>query len=138
MTDVSINLWAVIAATVLNMAIGTAWYGPLLGKPWMKFVGMSPQKLEAAKKKGMGKTMGTALFASFVMAYILALMIGWLGVTGSGEGLKVGAWIWLGFLATTQIDVVLWEDRPRELYLINTSYRLVSLALMGAMLGAWR
>ena len=138
MIDVSVNALAVISAAVLNMAVGMLWYGPLFGKPWMKHVGMTPEKLEAEKKKGMGKTMALAFAASLVIAYALAVFAGMLGITDASGGAKLGVMLWLGFLATTQLDGVLWEGRPKELYGINVSYRLATFVLMAVLVAVWR
>lgn len=138
MLDIPINYLAVIAAAVMNIVVASLWYGPFLGKQWMKLSGMTSEKLAEAKKKGMGASYGIALGASLVMAYVLSALVGSLGATAAPEGAKIAFWVWLGFLATSQLDVVLWEKRPKELYLINTTYRLVSLVLMGALLAAWK
>jgi len=31
-----VNFYAIVAATVAAMVIGRLWYGPILGKQWMK------------------------------------------------------------------------------------------------------
>ncbi|MBI3026774.1 DUF1761 domain-containing protein, partial [Candidatus Woesearchaeota archaeon] len=49
----------------------------------------------------------------------------------------LGFWVWIGFLATTQIGMVLWEGKPIKLYIINTLHYLVVLAVMSAILAVW-
>ena len=69
------------------------------------------------------------------MSYVLARFVG-----GSGSfatGAITGFWIWLGFLATTMINVVLWENKPFTLYLLQAAHYLVGLALMGGILAVW-
>jgi len=50
----------------------------------------------------------------------------------------MGLLVWLGFVATTHAANCLFEGRPFRLFSINTGYPLVSLVLMGPLLGAWR
>ncbi len=54
--------------------------------------------------------------------------------TTAMEGMMVGFWAWLGFVATIMLGKVIWEMTPVKLYGINVAYYLVSLLLMGAIL----
>lgn len=42
---VPVNYIAVILAAVAANVLGFIWYGPLLGKQWMKLSGMSQEKM---------------------------------------------------------------------------------------------
>ena len=53
-------------------------------------------------------------------------------------GIETAFWLWLGFIATTQLATVLFEQRPLGLYLINVSYQLAGCALAGGILAVWR
>jgi hypothetical protein len=59
-------------------------------------------------------------------------------VEGVAAGLQSGFWIWLGFIATSQINSVIWDGRPVKLYLINVGYYLVSYLAMGSILAVWQ
>src|SRR3979411_1521354 len=37
--DIQLNYWAILAAVAASMVIGFLWYGPILGKAWMKEMG---------------------------------------------------------------------------------------------------
>ena len=43
----SVNWLAVIVGTVVSMALGTLWYGPLFGKTWLRLIGKSPEEIES-------------------------------------------------------------------------------------------
>lgn len=136
------NYLAVLVAAVATIALGFAWYGPLFGKPWMKLMGMDPSKMTKEAMKGMNKTYALMAISTLVMTYVLAhttefamtytKTYGWMG------GLMSGFWTWLGFFAPVQLDEQLWGSKPWKLYFINTSYRLVSLVMMGIILAVWR
>ncbi len=45
---ITINYWAVLAAAVASMIIGSIWYSPLLfAKKWLAAMGWSKEHLEA-------------------------------------------------------------------------------------------
>ena len=53
METIPINYVAVLVAAVANMILGSLWFGPIFGKMWVKASGMTREKMEEAKKKGM-------------------------------------------------------------------------------------
>ena len=136
--SVEINYLAVLAAAIVSMAIGMAWYSEFLfGSMWMKLMGFTSKDIEKGKKEGMGKLMLAAFVGSLVMSYILSLFIKYVQASTTLEGLEVGFWLWLGFLATSMLNSVLWEGKPTKLYLINVSHQLVSMLAMSLILILW-
>lgn len=141
MSPVPINFMAVIAATFVSMILGFLWYGPLFGKPWIAMMGFTPEKMEAAKAKSMGKTYALAVLGSFLMSYVLAHSVifasTYLDVSGASAGIMAGFWSWLGFVTPVTLSSVLWEGKPWKLWILNNGYYLVSLVLMGVVLSVW-
>ena len=136
--NVDINYLAVFLSAILSMIIGSLWYSPIMfGNIWMKLGGMSPKDIEKAKKKGMGKLYFAAFIGSLVAAFILAHFVQYVIASTFFEGMETGCWLWLGFVAPVLLGSVLWESRPVRYYLINVSYWLVNLALMGGILAVW-
>ena len=130
----SVNWVAVIVASVVNMAIGFAWYSEsFIGKQWMKMVGLTKESLEKAKRE-MGPKYAIMILASLVMACVLAIFERIAGVQTIVGGVKVGAFVWLGFVATIGLNSFVFENKPFQLYAINVGYYLVSLSVMGAIL----
>lgn len=130
----SINIVAVVVAAVANMAIGFLWYSmSAFGKPWMKMLGLTKDDLEKAKKE-MGPKYGVMVLASLVMACVLAVIVGLAGSQTAIGGAKVGALVWLGFVATIGLNSFIFENKPLKLYLINVGYYLVALVVMGAII----
>ena len=133
-----VNYLAIIVTAIVGYAIGMLWYSPLLfGNIWMNLQGITKKDMAKAKKKGMGKVMLLGFITTLIMTLVLNYLIGLFGYAVAGDGALLGFWIWLGFLATTMLGIVLWENKPVPLYLINTAHYLVVLVIMGAILGAW-
>ena len=136
--EVTINYAAVLVAAVAGMVLGALWYSPLLfGKMWMSLSGITDKQIGEAKKKGMTKSYILAFVGTLVMAYVLAHFVDYTQATTLAGGLQAGFWIWLGFVATTFLGMVLWEGKPWKLYFLNVAYYLVELLLMGAILASW-
>lgn len=138
---VPINYMAVFVAAVVSMIIGFIWYGPLFGKPWMKEMGLTKEKMEASKKKGMAKQYAILFVGSLFMAYVLhhaTIFAGsYLHMTGAPAGLMSGFFNWLGFIAPVSLGSVLWEGKSWKLWLITNSYYVVSLMAMGVVVAVW-
>ncbi len=133
----NINLLAVLAAAFVNMFLGYVWYGPLFGKMWMKLTGRTKESMEKEKKE-MPKVMGSMFVGALVMALVLALFINLTGAMDVQTGIKIGGLAWLGFVATTMLQDVLYEKKNMQLAAINLGYNLAALAINGALLAAWR
>lgn len=130
-----INYWAILAATVAGFAFGALWYGSL-AKPWIAAVGKTEQEIKAS-----GQTLLLyiiALVALFIMAWVLAGMIGHLG---SGQvtvrnGVISGAFAWFGFVVTSMVVNHGFQGAKRMLTLIDAGHWLGVLLIQGAIIGA--
>lgn len=138
---VPINYFAVVVSAVASMIIGFLWYGPLFGKPWLKLMAFTPEKMEEAKAKGMSKTYALMALGSLVMSFVLAhaLIFGssYLKMYGISAAFQVAFWNWLGFIAPVTLSSVLWEGKPWKLWLLNNGYYVVSLFVMAMILAYW-
>ncbi len=133
-----VNYIAVIVAAVLNTAIGAFWYSPAaFGKQWMKLANVTEKEMQAAKKRGMGKTYAVAFIATLVMSYVLAVMVSLANAATFVSGAIVGFWLWLGFIATVMLNPVLWQNKPVKLYVLGIAHYLVVLVITGGVLAVW-
>ncbi len=74
------------------------------------------------------------LLASMLTAYVMNYFgIAW-GVFDVIGAIELGFWCWIGFVATTMLSTVLWEQKSFKLYLINAGYSLVSFIAMATIL----
>ena len=138
--DIVINYYAVIAATVVAMALGTLWYGPLFGKSWMRMMGFTPESMKAMKLSP-GAAMGLMLVLSLLMNYVLAhailFGIAYTGIEGIVGGMMGAFYYWLGFIVPLTASPFLWENKSWKLWAFNALYYLITLLAAGAILGAW-
>ena len=134
MREIPIHFFALLGAVVAKMAIGALWYSPaLFVKPWLKLSGITEKQM----KEGMGKALVVDFVGSFLMAFVLVHAIRYAGAATALQGLAVGFFNWLGFVAVVTIGTVTYERKPFKLFLLNNGYFLISLLAMGAILAVW-
>lgn len=136
--DVNVNWLAVLAATASNMVLGGLWYGPILGKRWMKAMGIDPASITPERKKEGGKAMMWMVPLAFLTAWVLAYMVDYTLAVTWLEGAQTAFWLWLGLQLPLLLQGKLFENKKMELIYINGSYQLVALLIQGAILAAWR
>ena len=135
--EIPINYWAVLAAALANMAVGSLWYGPVFGKTWMGLTGITNESMKSMKLSAKQAVAG-GFVVSLVMAYVLAMFIFIYGAVSASGALELGFWIWLGFLASTSISSFLWEGKPFKLFVLNAAEQLVAIAVMALVLVFWQ
>jgi hypothetical protein len=133
--NLSVNVLGVFFAAVISMVIGSIWYGPLFGKTWMKLQGCTIKDIEKAKQKGMAILYFVNFIGALVLAYVLGYLMILTGMESVVGGVQLGILIWVGFISTVGLGIVLWEGKPFKLYVLVMGYWLVNLALAGAILG---
>ena len=134
MSFAGVNYLAVIIGTLAGFGLGTVWY-MVLAKPWMRAVG----KTEADRPKGGAQVLlfATAIVALFVMALMLAGLMGHIGDITVRGGVISGFFVWLGFVITTMGVNHAFGDAKPMLTLIDGSYWLAVLIIQGAVIGAF-
>ncbi|HVM91059.1 MAG TPA: DUF1761 domain-containing protein [Verrucomicrobiae bacterium] len=141
MTPVPINYLAVLACVVWAIILGSLWYGPLFGKPWMQIMGMKKGAMTPEMKRMMAKNYTLMAIGSLVMAFVLAhstiFAMEYTKTYGLAGGLMSGFWNWIGFVAPVKMGDQLWGGKPWKLFCIDAGYYLVNLLVMGMILAAW-
>jgi hypothetical protein len=133
-----INYLAVIVAAIIHFMIGGLWYGVLFGNKFIQLIGWTPEKLQQVASQNHTKEYLFAFATSFVLVYILAHFVQYTKAKGAVDGMQTAFWLWLGFVATTQLATVVFEQRSFGLYLLNVGYQLVACLLTGALLAVWK
>jgi hypothetical protein len=133
MPEVDVNNVAVLVAAIVSMVLGAIWHGPLFGKVWMKAAGKTQKDIDGAKGE-MPKMYAITFIGALVTAYILAVFIGWAGANTIALAVILSFLIWLGFVVTSALGPVVWENRNQQLFLISVSYSFVSLIIMAAII----
>jgi len=133
-----INFLSCAVAAIAAFVIGGVWYSPVLfAKPWMAAHGYTAESA-AEMRKTAPRAYGVSVVCFFVMAIVLAILIRHLGITTSFGGAHLGALCWFGFAATIGLTATMYSKAPLALYFIDAGYQFVYMAVMGAILGAWR
>ena len=135
MPELQINYLAVGVAALATIFIGAFWYSPLLfGDLWAKAHGYSEEQL----REMASRAFIVSLFCYLVMAFILAVLVSYTGVSTARQGAFLGLLVWIGFLATLGLTAHMFSGKPLSIYLIDAGYQLVYAMVMGVILAAWR
>lgn len=134
-----ISLVGVLLATVSAFVVGSLWYSPsLFLNQWKKMVGAD----DAHMKEKFGSSMVYIAVASIITAYVLAVFTNYtIQATGASNlmaGVQTAFWLWLGIAATTVVANGALDTRPPMLMVIQAGNRLVTLLLMGIIIGLFR
>ncbi len=132
----AINYIAVVIATLAGFGLGAVWY-MVLGQAWMRALGTTEAELK--KEDGAGKVLPfiIALVALFVMAWMLAGLMGHLGQVSVRGGVLAGFFVWVGFVITTMGVNHAFSGAKPMLTLIDGGHWLAVLLVMGAVIGAF-
>ena len=134
MEFININWLAVLTAGLAAFMVGGIWYSKILfADAWMTDSNLTTEQLKTGNK---GKIFGFTFFFSLAMAATIALFLNH-GKPGLGYGVAVG--FHAGLLAFSAIAIhSLFELKSWRPIFINGGYIVVSLTLMGAIIGCWR
>lgn len=134
--DVQVNFLAVIAAMVSSMVVGSIWYAQsVFGKTWGKLAKINMSKDGSSAAKPIIITMVVSLITAYVLAHVSFLSNKFFGNSFLQDALTTAFWIWLGFTAARFITHDAFEGRPMKLTAINITHELVTLMVMGLVIG---
>jgi len=130
----NLNWLAIIVAAVSAFVLGGLWYSPLMFvKRWMKETGLTE---EDAKKNNMLKVFGLGFILSLIAAFFMAMFLG--PKAGAGFGALAGFMAGFGWVLTFLGISYLFESRSLAHFLINAGYSVISLTIMGFIIGVWQ
>lgn len=134
------NVVAILVAALAAFFVGFLWHGPVFGKVWIKLMKITPAEMKKGQKE-MGKKMPLYMAIAYVQQLVVAIVVTFfcllLGANTVLGILVLVFLFWLGFIATTLLNGVLWEKRSIPLYLFNIVYQLVNLMVIGLIVGLW-
>jgi hypothetical protein len=135
----SINFWPILVSSIAAFALGALWYSPVLfGKEWMTLIKMTDADMKAAQARGVWKFYVAQFAITIVMFIVLSFVISFTQSLGAADGAFLAFILWLGFIVTVTLNRVIWSNVPFKLALIESVYNLITLAIGGAIIGAWR
>lgn len=132
MTFAGMNYIAILAAAVAAFGFGAVYYMALSG-PWLAAVGKKKEEVGASMMPFV-----VSIVALLVMAQVLAGTIAHLGggQVSLRTGIVAGAFMWLGFVATTTATNYAFGGRKASLTVIDSLHWLGVLVIQGAVIGA--
>lgn len=133
-----VSVWGWVLGGLSAIVVGMIWYSPFLfGKQWGKALGISEKEMA----KGRAKVMPILLLVSFLTAYILSLFIVYFQHYTSDSwmmsGLDTALLAWAGLAGTALVAHDVFDPRPKSKLYINLGNRLVTLVVMGLIIGAF-
>jgi hypothetical protein len=136
MTFSGINYIAVIVATLAGFGLGAVWY-MVLGRAWMRAIGKTEAEIKQNQVGAKALPFVIALVALFVMALMLAGLMGHLGDVTVRGGVISAFFVWVGFVITTMGVNHAFAGAKPMLTLIDGGHWLAVLLVMGAAIGAF-
>ncbi len=132
--QVHINFIAVIVATLSAMVIGYIWYHPkVLGGRWLRLSKINP------KKGDMAWGMTIALISALVMATVLAFFTYLYSYFFLGSyfinAVSTALLIWFGFQGLRVLQRDAFNQRRKKESLIHIGNDLVTIIVMGVIIG---
>jgi hypothetical protein len=141
-----VNYLAVFVAAIVIFLLGGLWYSPILfAKRWIALQGRTEEQMRAdAANANMPVMYLGAFVCSLVIAWAMAVLANPFGAevvvpttTWALRGAKLGLFCWLGFAAPTSFATAIFSMKPKQLWLIDSAYNLVSFVLAGAIIMGW-
>jgi hypothetical protein len=143
-----VNYLAVFVAAIVIFMLGALWYSPVLFmKKWLALQARTEEEMRAQAASANMPLMYTsafitALLTSWMMAHLLghfaaAVDPGVMSLNAA-HGALFGFACWLGFAGPTSYATALFSGKPKQLWLIDSTYNLVSFMLAGFILAVWR
>jgi hypothetical protein len=134
--DVQVNYWAVLLAAVSTMVVGSIWYAkPVFGRVWMKLAGIDEKKASQGAAKALSLTFLLSLLTAYVLAHVTYLAHSFFGNSFFQDAVSTAFWVWLGFVLTRLTTHALFEQRPTKLNLLAVGNELVTIMVMGVVIG---
>ena len=145
----TVNIWAVLVASVVQFAVGAIWFGPKTFYPvWIRALGREVPTERVEMSKGETALMfGGTYLGGFIQALTLALVITLARNLAPGFGWAQGAFFGFvfgaGFTAFGSLSHRLFGQADFKVYqaikvwLIEVGQDVTGLILAGIILGAW-
>lgn len=125
---------AVLACAVASMVIGFIWYSrPLFEGAWLAGIGKTREQVAA----GSSSRFVIALVAAVLEAYILAALLNITGGPSLSTGVLLAVVLWASFVAATTAASYAFAGRGLRVWMIESGNHLVTLLVMGVILGLW-
>lgn len=128
-----LNWLAILVAAIAFFAVGALWYQRgVMGNRWMKAAAVEPS--EASPRAWI--FVGT-LIAYFLMAMVLAMISQGIGASSFGDGLVLGLFTGVVFVAAQAWVNAAYEGRSMNLVLVNGGIGMIGHVIMAIIVTVW-
>lgn len=127
------NVLAIVAAAVAIWLVGFVLYAVLFEQQWIAWMGWS----EAQAEQGSGR-MPFMLVMPFLQAIGLSLVIKWRNQPGWMSGLITGVLMAVFFSIAARMYGWVFSFEVSQLFGLDSLHFLLTHAVAGAILGAWK
>lgn len=124
-------LAAIVAAVVVFLISGLYW--AVLTPAYLRRLGRPPEEARPTPAQ-----LGVAFVTRVLLAWVLAVFVGWAGAREVGAGAEIGFLAWLGFVIPLAVGQAAFERKPWQVLAIGLPESLIGFVLVGAIVGAWR
>jgi hypothetical protein len=133
-----INWLAVLLAAVSSMVVGAVWYAkPVFGTRWMRLTNLTDEKLKGTAVLPLIITFVVSFFTAAVLAGSAAIAQHFYQGSFLLNAVLTSVILWIGFTASRMITHDLFERRAATLTTINLAHELVTVVVMGLIIGAF-
>jgi hypothetical protein len=134
-----INWLAVVLATVSSMVVGFIWYAkPVFGRRWMRLSGITEEDTQKGAALPLIITFVVSFFTAAVLAGSAAIAQHFYdGTSFLVTSVLTAVILWIGFTAARMITHDLFDRRPSSLTVLNLAHELVTVVVMGIIIGAF-
>jgi Protein of unknown function (DUF1761) len=127
----NVNHRAAIVAAVAYWLWGALWF-TVFGKQWIDLTHRSDANAADPVPYVV------SILMAFVLSYGTAIALSHDADRTALGGVQFGVFVGLLFLASTQLTTSVYEGRPLALWVLDGGYEVLGLALVGAIIGAWK
>lgn len=114
----------------IAFGLGAFWYTALFGKAWSKYIGITDEQIKEAQEQGMRNSFFVTMGRSFVIELVVGVLVGFLLSMISTNASLLGAGILLAIITVlSSAKNYLFEESPFGLFLINESYKLITILI---------
>ncbi len=135
------NWLALLISIIIGMALGFLWYGALFMEQWSTVHNIVVENDIFFKNGNQVESSPIPMILNFVGLIFYSLILNWLIRKTEMWGFLKGAIIGLTVGTVACIDIILnnlFAFNPSIASLIDGSYIVVILTVMGGIIGAWR
>ena len=136
-----LNYLAVIVCAIIYFAIGGMWFSPMLfANTWMEGHGITMPTDDVAKA-AMRKQMPRQMAITFLVCLIATMGLAYLATATYANSWMTGAKLGIiaGVFATISIGLShMYTRKSFKTFAIDAAYHIVSLFIVGIILGVWR